>query len=125
MATCRVQGGFFDIRTQLAGPPLLPKPSPFNKRVFFLAPNSAHCVSASPTGPIQPLLGLIRGPIQPNLIKNIYNKKINPNTNTNQSTLLSVKSLNSIYHMEETKLRVLHFWTDFYINTTFAPIFTY
>ena len=27
--------------------------------------------------------------------------------------------------MEETKLRFLHFWIDFYINTTFTPIFTY
>ena len=75
MATGWVWAGFFDIQTQLASPPLLPKPGPFNKRVFFLALNSARWVFASPMGPVQTLLGLIHGPIQPNLIKNIYNKK--------------------------------------------------
>ena len=111
MATGRVQTGFFETRTWPAGPPLLPGPSPFNKRVFFLAPNLARRVSASP---VQPLLGLFHGrPIQPNLI---YNKiKKNPNPNTNQSTLLSVKSSNSIYHLWKKQN------SDFYI---YGQIFT-
>ena len=65
MAMGRVQVGFFDAQTRPAGPPLLPRPGPFNKW-FFLAPNPPRQVF---TGPVQPLLGLIRDPIRPNLIK--------------------------------------------------------
>ena len=65
MAIGWVQTGFFDTRTRPAGPPLLLRPNPFNKQVFFLAPNPTRQVS---TGPVQPLLGVFRGrPIQPNL----------------------------------------------------------
>ena len=67
MAMGWVQTGFFDTRTRPAGPPLLLGPSPFNKRVFFLAPNPTRRVFASP---VQTLLGVFRGrPIQPNLFK--------------------------------------------------------
>ena len=102
MAIGWVQTGFFDTRTRPAGPPLLLGPNPFNKQVFFLAPNLTRQVS---TGPVQPLLGVFRGPlIQPNLF--LKKKK---NTNTNQSTLLLVKSLNSIYHLWKKQN------SDFYI----------
>ena len=84
--------------------------------VFFLAPNLSRQVSV---GPVQPLLGLFHGfPIQPNLIVNKKIKKIKnktPNTNTNQSTLLSVKSSNYIYHLWKTQN------SDFYI---YGQIFT-
>ena len=51
---------FFYDWTRPTGSNLLPEPGPFNKRVFF---NPKLALS----GPIQPLLGLIYGPIRPNL----------------------------------------------------------
>ena len=68
MATDWVRGGFFDTRTRPAGPLLLPRLGMFNKLVIFFAPNPARWVSAGPLGHVQPLLGLIHGPVQSNLI---------------------------------------------------------
>ena len=48
MAMGRVRGGFLDARTRPAGPPLLPEPGLFIKRVFFLAPKPG------PSGPVRP-----------------------------------------------------------------------
>ena len=73
IATGQVQVGFLYIRTRSTGLYPLPESGPFNKRVFFLAPNSALQVSV---GPVQPLLGLIRGPIRPNLIKKKQKQKL-------------------------------------------------
>ena len=81
----RVRAGFFDARTRPTGPPPLPGPGPFNKRVLFLAPNLPRRVFTGPTGPVQPLLGLIHGPIQPNLIIYIFKKK-NTHTHTHTHT---------------------------------------
>ena len=79
MTTGWVWAWFFDTQTRPASPLLLPGLGPFNKRVFFLAPNPARQVSMGPVGPFQPLLGLFRdSPIQPNFIK----KKKNTQTQT-------------------------------------------
>ena len=85
----RVRGGFFDTRTRPAGLPLLPRPGPFIKRVFFLAPYPPHWAFA---GPVQPFLGLIRGQIRPILlIKKKKKKKRKAQAQTQTATATQIQ----------------------------------
>ena len=57
MATSQVQIGFFETRTQTAGPPLLLELGPFNKRVSFFSPKPSLLGLHGPREPIPATFG--------------------------------------------------------------------